>query len=60
VQPDLFITIAFGAEAALVGIAGGLLVRHEWRHEAAEADADRRELARVANRARAGRAKPPV
>jgi hypothetical protein len=63
VGPDLFITIAFCAEVALFGIAGGLLVWHEWRREAVEATADRRELALL----RTGRvgypasaAKPPT
>jgi hypothetical protein len=43
-DPDVFITIAFCAEAALFAIGGGLVFRHEWRREALRVDAAQREF----------------
>jgi hypothetical protein len=48
-DPDVFIVIAFSTEVALFAIGGGLFVGREWRRQALGADADRRELARLAS-----------
>ena len=46
-QPDVFITIAFCAEAALLAIGSGLFFGHEWRREALGIDAGRRKPSRL-------------
>ena len=43
-DPDVFITIAFCAEAALFAIGGGLFFEHEWRRDALGIDAGQPEL----------------